>query len=59
MASAHEPGEVTHAEVPGGSLAAEVSSQDARTGVDHAGSIMSPAGVRATAGLIAEPREAS
>ena len=49
MASAHESGEVTWAEVPGGRLAVEVNSQDTEPVL----------GARATAELIAEAREVS
>jgi hypothetical protein len=68
MGSAHTPGsEVINVEVPGGALAVEVISSGAATfrdgldalvtvqpvtGVDHPGSIMSPAGARACVALI-------
>jgi hypothetical protein len=61
MASACEPGEVTWVEVPGGRLAVEVNSRDSEPvlaihGISsqHATSIMSMTGARATADLIAE-----
>jgi hypothetical protein len=50
MKSAHEPGEVTWVEVPGGRLAVEVSSTDSEPVL----AIHSMTGARATADLIAE-----